>query len=390
MSRIDQLKDLERMFEKGLITRDEFDTEKATLFGSKPGPMAPSTVGRDETIGAYRIIEVIGRGGMGTVYRARHTVEEKAKSQGGDIALKLLHPQLVESGSYIKRFEKEAALGLKLNHSGIVKVHDLVRDGEHVALVMELVHGKELSTFIGEERGPIPWAEAQHLFFQILDAVGFAHEQGVIHRDLKPENIIITLNNQVKILDFGIAKELGKGTTRTGIGMGTLYYMAPEQHQNAKDVDARADIYALGMTLYEMLSGCLPWDDDVGEFDIISAKVHGKIPPPTKFYPYIPAQVVVSVESALSAEIDTRIGSCHQFRRDLSFQVEKERQTPSRQVERPPKESNSDVDEVQPKEPPVLAEQQARSDMMGGFLVPIVMIVALFWLLRMLLGFSAS
>lgn len=318
MSRIDQLERLRKLLDDGLITREEFEIEKTQLFGSSPGPPTTSAVQPNQAIGAYRVSTVIGRGGMGTVYRARHTVEAKAKNQHGDVALKLLHPQFVENASYIDRFEKEATLGLTLDHPGIVKVHDLVRDGEQVALVMELVDGKALSTRIGEERGPIPWAEAQFLFLQMLDAVGYAHTQGVIHRDLKPENTIITSSKRVKILDFGIAKEVGKGATRTGIGMGTLFYMAPEQHQNAKNVDARADIYALGITLYEMLAGRLPWDEEVGEFDVISAKINGKIGRPTDFYPYIPEQVVDSISLAIAPDPADRIASCSEFQRMLA------------------------------------------------------------------------
>jgi serine/threonine protein kinase len=156
-------------------------------------------------------------------------------------------------------------------------------------LVMDLAEGRPLSEVIGQETGPIPWDRAWPMFKQMLDAVAYAHEHKVVHRDLKPENVILSPEGQLKVLDFGIAKDMEGGKTKTGTGMGTVDYMAPEQYTDASKVDQRADIYALGMTLYEMLAGRLPWDPVATEFQVMTLKSKGDFPPPTAFYPHIPS-----------------------------------------------------------------------------------------------------
>ena len=162
-------------------------------------------------IGAYALIAPIGKGGMGHVYRACHNNRIIAERQGGDVAIKRMHTQYARDPQFRARFDREASMGLKLNHPGIVKVHDLVEDGGELALVMDLAQGKPLSQLIGDEVGPIPWEKTWPIFEQILSAVGYAHQQGVVHRDIKPENIMVSQDGVIKILDFGIAKELSQG-----------------------------------------------------------------------------------------------------------------------------------------------------------------------------------
>ena len=302
------MKDLFALLQQGALTQAEYDQQKAALLaitsGPPPGLSGPPPAGSDPSIpsqvGAYKIIAPIGQGGMGAVYRGRHRSDTIAERQGGDVAIKVMHAQYARNPDFISRFEREASLGLKLDHPGIVKVHDLVVDAGTLALVMELVEGRSLADLIGKEVGPIPWPRAWPMFEQLLDAVEYAHDQGVIHRDLKPENVMVTPDGRLKILDFGIAKEAGgSGMTATGSGMGTVDYMAPEQHTDAKNVDERADVYALGMTLYEMLAGRLPWGDEVDAVGVLHRKLSGAIPPPTDFYPDIPPEVTQSVTQAL-------------------------------------------------------------------------------------------
>ena len=285
------------------------------------GSSSRSSVGSSPSIpnkvGAYQILCLIGKGGMGTVYRGRHRSEPMAERQGGDVCIKTMHPQYADDPVFQRRFEREAALGLKLNHPGLVKVHDLVMDAGTLALVMEYVEGRSLAEMIGTETGPIPWARAWPMFSQLLAAVGHAHEHGIIHRDLKPENVMVTPDGQLKILDFGIAKESGSGATRTGAGIGTADYMAPEQHTDAKNVDQCADIYALGMTLYEMLAGRLPWGEELDLMGMLMCKQNGDIPPPTKFYQWIPPGVVAGMMSALSPGREARPASTGAFRQVL-------------------------------------------------------------------------
>ena len=300
----DELSRLGDLLERGLISREEFDQQKETLLAqARSQSLPPVSVitdhGVPSEVGAYRINDTVGEGGMGRVYRARHRSKIIAERQGGDVAIKVMHHQYARNKDFQDRFEREASLGLRLQHAGIVKVHDLVVDGGTLALVMEIVDGQPLSELVGSVTGPLPWSRAQPMFQQLLDAVAYAHSEGVVHRDLKPENVLVTPGGLLKILDFGIAKDTASGSTKTGTGMGTVDYMAPEQYLDAKNVDQRADVYALGMTLYEMLAGRLPWEPDTPEFTILDRKREGNLPSPTQFYPDIPPGVVTALMQAL-------------------------------------------------------------------------------------------
>jgi len=319
----DPTEKVERLFalmEKGAITRQQYEQQRDLLLATTSGP-PPSATG-DQSIpaqvGAYRILSPIGQGGMGAVYRGRHRSDIIADRQGGDVAIKVMHAQFARDPEFQARFEREASLGLKLDHPGIVKVHDLVMDAGTLALVMEHIEGRSLATVIGVEVGPIPWPRAWPMFEQLLEAVEYAHQWHVVHRDLKPDNVMVGPDGKLTILDFGIAKQAGvSGMTATGSGMGTVDYMAPEQHTDAKNVDERADVYALGMTLYEMLAGRLPWADEVDAIGVLHRKLSGDIPAPTEFYPDIPPEVVDAVMVALAAEPEGRFGSAEEFGRGL-------------------------------------------------------------------------
>ena len=314
----DELKELRQQLNEGLIDRAEFDELKAlVLAGARAASDPPTQVQSGEwkapeegaTVGAYRLLDRIGQGGMGTVYRARHRTELFAQRQGGDVAVKIMHPAFARSSGYVDRFEQEGAMGLSLDHPGIVRVHQLVVDAGTLGLVMELVEGRSLARMIGEEIGPLHWNRARPLCELLLSAVGHAHGRGVVHRDLKPDNVMVEPGGVPKILDFGIAKELGRGRTRSGMGMGTVDYMAPEQYTDASNVDRRADIYALGLTIYEMLAGRLPWEPTLTEFEVQQAKLRHDLPPPTAFYPDIPGHVVRAVMRATAVDREERFGS---------------------------------------------------------------------------------
>jgi len=328
----EQLAQLADLLNQGLITRDEFDRQKnvllsgtgggetaavtsdsygdtAAVTGELPGaPPAAPPEQESKSVGAYRVLSEIGRGGMGVVYRARHRSEVFADRQGGDVAVKVMHAHFAANPRFVQRFEREASLGLKLDHPGLVGVFDLVVDRGVLALVMELREGPPLATVGGEERGPIPVAEALPMFRQIAEAVDYAHRHGVIHRDLKPENVIVQPDGTLKVLDFGIARDEESQATRTGTGMGTVLYMAPEQAIDARSIDKRADIYALGMTLYEMLAGRLPWrsQDQLSDFSVLQVKANGKVPPPTDYYPDIAPDVVDVLMTALAVDREAR------------------------------------------------------------------------------------
>ena len=192
-------------------------------------------------IGSYRILSLLGAGGMAVAYRGRHRSESMAGKQGGDVCVKMMHAHHALKEEHRSRFEREAEYGLKLDHPCIVKVYDLVTDAGTMALVMELVDGWPLAKLIREETGALPWDRAWPMFRQLLDAVEHAHDRGIVHRDIKPENVMVTHDDHVKVLDFGIAKGGVSGDTLEGTSMGSWPYMAPEQHTDAKNVDLRAD-----------------------------------------------------------------------------------------------------------------------------------------------------
>ena len=338
----EELERLAALFREGLITREEFDEQKASLLAQSRTASDPSGV--PNQVGAYRILGHIGDGGMGTVYRGQHRSAEISARQGGEVAVKVMHPHIARNMAFAERFEREAGLGLKLDHPGICRVHDLVMDGGVLALVMELVEGEPLSDIIGSKTGPIPWERAWPMFEQLLESVAYMHSQRVLHRDIKPENVLVTGEGKLKLLDLGIAKDTGSGKTKTGVGMGTVDYMAPEQHTDAGSVDERADVYSLGMTLYEMLAGRLPWGGDAGIAVVLQRKLSGQIPPPTDFYPDIAPEVVEALMGALATDRGERTSSAAAFGVALegaSAQAEQRPERGAKKAQRPEQQARA-------------------------------------------------
>lgn len=202
----------------------------------------------------YTVLDMIGRGGMGCIYKVHDNV------LGEDLALKTLLPQFVAEKAVIDRFLNEARITRKLTHPNIVRVHDIGMAGQGIFISMEYVQGDSLRALL-ERRVPgdrMPVRQVLHIIDQLCLALDYAH-QYTVHRDIKPENIMITEENQIKLMDFGISKLMdNRFVTSASMVMGTPYYMSPEQHRNTRDVDARADIYSVGVVLYEMLTGNMP------------------------------------------------------------------------------------------------------------------------------------
>ena len=229
------------------------ETRPLTLAGADTG-REPALLAAGERVGPYEIVEPLGSGGMGTVYRAEHAVLRRR------VALKVLSDHLLSDPAFVQRFEREGRALAQLRHPHVVAVHDIGRDGDRPWLAMELVDGVSLRELIDARSLSPP--QALGLVPKICAALEYAHDQGIVHRDVKPENILIDRAGEPKVADFGLARmvhgdEPDDGLTRTDMLIGTRSYMAPEQWQTAK-VDHRADVYSLGVVVYEMLTGDLP------------------------------------------------------------------------------------------------------------------------------------
>ena len=256
-------------------------------------------------IASYRILEKLGQGGMGVVYKAVDTGLDRM------VAMKVLNPDLSKNPELVERFRAEARAQANLNHTNLATLYAFMVHQGTAIMVMEFVEGETFAQII-RRRGPIPEVEAIPLFRQALLGIGYAHRAGILHRDIKPSNLMLNKNGLVKVMDFGIAKVIGaRGMTRTGTQLGTLAYMSPEQIQN-RNVDIRSDVYELGITLYEMLTGHLPFESD-SEFQIMQDHVYTPPPPPSKYYPYINHGVENVILKSIEKNSDARFQTVEQF-----------------------------------------------------------------------------
>ncbi len=232
-----------------------------------PEPLPPHGAGEEDLAGqsvaGRRLVRVIGRGGMGTVYEA----EDRRR---GRVAVKVLPAALARDPQFVARFHREAQVLAGLSHPHLVEVYERGQDGPRCWFVMEHVRGESLRRRI--ERGPLPWRDAVRVAREVLAGLGYAHGRGVVHRDLKPENVLFDDAGRARLVDFGLSRIVrGEAAadlsrlTRTNVILGTYEYMAPEQRLG-KPVDERADLYALGVIVYEMVTGALP----LGRFEAAS------------------------------------------------------------------------------------------------------------------------
>ena len=275
----------------------------------------------DLVSGKYRLVRLLGDGGMGSVYEAKHEV------LGTRVAIKVLHPELARRTSLVERFLQEARVSAQIRSAHVVQVMDVDRtvDGGHAYIVMELLEGEPLSQVLDRQR-KLPVTTSCEYTLQILEALESAHALGVIHRDLKPENVFVTFlggKPVLKLIDFGIAKlrssdpGVQRNLTVAGVVMGTAEYMAPEQARSADKVDARADIYAVGVMLYEMLSGTRPVLGD--DARVIAMKVErGEVTPLVKAAPEVPRELAGLVHRAMAARPELRFANAAEMRLALS------------------------------------------------------------------------
>jgi serine/threonine protein kinase/tetratricopeptide (TPR) repeat protein len=272
------------------------------------------------TLGAYRILEKIGAGGMGTVYLA------KDARLGRRVALKLLPAQFARDEELVRRFEQEARAASALNHPNILTVHEIGEERGRLFIVTEFVEGRTLRERMWEGRCTV--AEALDVCAQVAGALQKAHAAGVIHRDVKPENLMLDEEGHVKVLDFGIAKQVAPApsvdteaptsahvNTASGVVLGTTAYMSPEQVRG-HELDGRSDVWSLGCVFYEMLTGRAPFEEkNFG--DLVVSILHGDPPSLTDLAPEVPADVAVLVARALAKRREDRYESAKDFREEL-------------------------------------------------------------------------
>ncbi|HEX9929209.1 MAG TPA: protein kinase [Pyrinomonadaceae bacterium] len=258
-----------------------------------------------QTIGNYKIIRSLGEGGVGRVYQGVDTMLDR------EVAIKVLRPELARQTSIVERFRSEAVLLAKLNHPNIATLYSLLRQGDELFMVLEFVRGETLEQLL-HRRGALPEDDAIPIFCQALDGINHAHELGIVHRDVKPGNMILTANGILKVLDFGIARLLGTSRkTKSGNIIGTLEYMSPEQVRGL-ETDARSDIYGLGIMLYEILTGRLPFESE-NEFLLMKAQTEEMPALPRSINPNISETVETAIMKALAKNPDERFQSAGEF-----------------------------------------------------------------------------
>lgn len=247
----------------------------------------------------YEIIEKIGSGGMATVYKAKCHVLNRY------VAIKILRDEFTTDEEFIKRFEVEAQSAASITHPNIVSVYDVGVDGNLYYIVMELIKGKTLKEIITEEKGPLPWKWSVNIASQIASALETAHKNHIIHRDIKPHNIIITEDGVAKVTDFGIAKAVSNSTiTAFGTTIGSVHYFSPE-HARGGFTDEKSDLYSLGVVMYEMLTGKVPFDADTA-VSIALKHMQEEAKPPIEVNPNVPVAVNDIIMKALRKDTNLR------------------------------------------------------------------------------------
>jgi serine/threonine protein kinase len=271
--------------------------------------MDPPTFEPGSTLGSYLVISKLGEGGMGMVYKAHDTTLDRT------VALKVLSPHLFRNQEFLQRFRVEAQAQARLNGPNIVTLHSMFEIPGSLVLVMEHVEGQTLDQRLHNE-GRLSVATTVWVFEQALLGVERAHRMGIVHRDLKPSNIFITNSHEIKLMDFGVAKILdSKENTQTGSMIGTLMYISPEQI-TGHDADFRSDIYTLGITLYQAVTGVLPFEKKT-DYEYMNAHLHEEPLPPTALQPAIPQELEDIILKAIGKDPDKRFQSAHEFRKAL-------------------------------------------------------------------------
>jgi serine/threonine-protein kinase len=230
-----------------------------------------------DSVADYQILSILGAGGMGKVYKVRNKISDRVE------AMKVLLPNLAENADLGERFMREIKLQASLSHPNIATLHTALSQDNQLLMLVEFVEGTALDAVI--RSGPLRQHDAINYMAQVLDALSYAHSKGVIHRDLKPANLMLTPAGEIKLLDFGIAKMAAdRSLTQTGFLVGSLPYISPEQIEGAHDIDGRTDIYSLGITLYQALTGQVPFQAE-SEYSLMRKHLQEQPVPPMQVMP---------------------------------------------------------------------------------------------------------
>jgi tRNA A-37 threonylcarbamoyl transferase component Bud32 len=257
-------------------------------------------------VGNYKIIDKIGEGGMGAVFKGVDLMLER------EVAIKMLRPELARQPQVVERFRTEAVTLAKLSHSNVATLHSFFRQGDDFFMVMEFVRGKTLDDVI-RAQGAMQCDRAIELFCMALEGIDHAHKMGIVHRDIKPANMMLTETGSIKVMDFGIARVLGSDRlTKAGHLIGTVEYMSPEQVRG-EETDARSDIYSLGILLYEMLTGRVPFNG-TSEYELMRCQIDVAPTPPRVHAPHIPLSVEQAIMRSLAKKREARYQSASDFR----------------------------------------------------------------------------
>ncbi len=280
------------------------------------GPSAPALADEAQkknlsTLRDFRLLKKLGEGGMGTVYKAHQISLDRT------VAVKVPFKHLAKDPGVVQRFYREARVMAKLDHPNILRCFSVGEENGWHYLAMEFIDGVSMQSWL-QKLGKLSVADAVHVTLACAYALRHAHEQGIIHRDIKPDNILITSKGAVKVADMGLAKALEDdlSLSRTGTGAGTPHYMAPEQARDAKHVDGRSDIYALGTMLYCFLTGKPPFHAET-YVELLLEKEKGKYPPTRRSNAEIPERLDLVIDKAVAVKPEFRYQTCADFIKDL-------------------------------------------------------------------------
>jgi serine/threonine-protein kinase len=268
-----------------------------------------------QTVGPYRVTEQLGSGGMATVFKAYHAALDRY------VAIKVLHPAFKEDPNFLSRFQREARVVAKLEHPNIVSVYDFSDHAGQPYLVMRYIEGETLKARLG--RGALPLEETLKVIHSVGAALSYAHGEGVLHRDIKPSNVMLTPKGDVFLTDFGLARiaQAGESTLSQDSVLGTPQYISPEQAKGERDLDARTDVYSLGVVVYELLVGRVPYQADT-PYAVVHDHIFTPLPMPRAINPKLPEPLERFLLKALSKDRDERFASVGDMMQALNRAVD--------------------------------------------------------------------